>query len=388
MTGPSYQAACPLPKGVPASPARRSPVLSRDWLGNSCRPRQKLPAAARQLLPGPRPLGLPVWALLAGAMLAQGPLAATAGALELDLPLGCRPGRDCWVVHHVDHDPGPGLRDHACGTLTYDGHDGVDLGIADLAAMAAGVEVLAAAAGTVRAIRDGEPDQRVEERGRAAVAGRECGNGVLLDHGDGWSTQYCHLRRGSLAVAPGERVAAGARLGLVGLSGLTSFPHLHFEVRRDGRQIDPFTGLAIGEGRCGAAGPGLWRAGLAPALDYVAVPLTGIGVAEREPERAELDRGEHQGALLAVDAPALVVWARGYGLRKGDRWRLRLLDPAGRAVVDRAVDQERDQAFAIRWAGLRRPAQGWPPGRWRATVEVSRGDARFALERSVEVRPR
>ena len=169
------------------------------------------------------------------ALLAAGALPAR--ALELDLPLACTPGRDCWIAHHVDHEPGPGLRDHACGTLTYDGHDGVDFALPDLAAMEAGVPVLAAAAGIVRAVRDGEVDQRVEERGREAVAGRECGNGVLLDHGAGWQTQYCHLRRGSVAVAPGDRVTAGTRLGLVGLSGLTSFPHLHFEVRRAGREI-------------------------------------------------------------------------------------------------------------------------------------------------------
>jgi len=319
------------------------------------------------------------------ALLAAGALPAR--ALELDLPLACTPGRDCWIAHHVDHEPGPGLRDHACGTLTYDGHDGVDFALPDLAAMEAGVPVLAAAAGIVRAVRDGEVDQRVEERGREAVAGRECGNGVLLDHGAGWQTQYCHLRRGSVAVAPGDRVTAGTRLGLVGLSGLTSFPHLHFEVRRAGREIDPFTAQPIGEGSCGVGGPGLWRPEIAAALAYRAVPLTGLGVAPREPERGELDRGEHQGERLAADAPALVVWARGFGLRKGDRWRLRLFDPAGRPVVDRALEQDRDQALAIRWAGRRRPAEGWTPGLWRAEVEVRRGAERFALARTVSLVP-
>lgn len=309
-------------------------------------------------------------------------------ALELDLPMRCEPGRDCWIAHHLDHDPGPGLRDHACGTLTYDGHDGVDFAVADLAAMARGVAVRAAAAGIVRAVRDGEPDERVEERGRAAVAGRECGNGVLLDHGDGWQTQYCHLRRGSVAVAPGDRVAAGAPLGLVGLSGLTSFPHLHFEVRQGRRTIDPFTARPIGEGGCGTTVAGLWRPETAAALAYVAVPLSGLGVAEREPERSELDRGQHQAAVLTADAPALVVWVRGFGLRKGDRWRLRLLDPAGRAVVDRSLEQDRDQAFAIRWAGRRRPAEGWPVGTWRAAVEVRRGSETFGLERPIEIRAR
>lgn len=328
-------------------------------------------------------VGSVVWSFVSA--LAFAPVAF---ALELGLPIRCTPGVDCWIAHHLDHDSGPGLRDHACGTLTYDGHDGVDFAVADLAAMAQGVEVRAAAAGLVRAVRDGEPDERVEERGRAAVAGRECGNGVLLDHGDGWQTQYCHLRRGSVVVAPGDRVTAGAPLGLVGLSGLTSFPHLHFEVRQGRRTIDPFTARPIGEGRCGTADAGLWRPEAAAALAYVAVPLSGLGVAEREPERSELDRGMHQSAALTADVPALVVWARGFGLRKGDRWRLRLLDPAGRPVVDRSLEQDRDQAFAIRWVGRRRPAEGWPVGTWRAAVEVRRGAESFGLERPIEIRER
>ncbi len=320
-------------------------------------------------------------------MLAAATLAAPASAVELALPLACTPGHDCWIAHHVDHDPGPGLRDHACGTLTYDGHDGVDFAIADLAAMEAGVPVLAAAPGLVRAIRDGEPDIRVEERGRDAVAGRECGNGVLIDHGQGWQTQYCHLRRGSVAVEPGSRVAAGTVLGLVGLSGLTSFPHLHFEVRHAGRELDPFTGRPIGEGTCGEEGPGLWRPEVARALSYQPVPLTGLGVAPRPPERAELDRGEHRSERLPADAPALVVWARGFGLRKGDRWRLRLVGPDGRPILDQVLEQDRDQAFAIRWAGRRRPSDGWPTGTWRASVEVRRGEVRSVLEGRVEVGP-
>ncbi|MCX7629068.1 MAG: M23 family metallopeptidase [Geminicoccaceae bacterium] len=310
---------------------------------------------------------------------------AGAQTLELALPLRCTPGVDCWIVHHVDQDPGPGKRDHACGTLTYDGHDGIDFALPDLSAMARGVEVLAAADGTVVAVRDGEPDERVESRGLEAVRGRECGNGVLLDHGDGWRTQYCHLRRGSLRVERGRNVRAGETLGLVGLSGKTSFSHLHFEVLRERRSLDPFTGAPVGEGSCPASGPGLWRADVAASLAYVAIPLTGLGVAGREPKPAELERGEHDGAALPADAAALVVWARGFGLRKGDIWRFRLLDPAGRTVVEREIEQDRDQAFAIRWVGRRRPPEGWPIGTYRASVDVRRGEQRFSRERAIAI---
>jgi murein DD-endopeptidase MepM/ murein hydrolase activator NlpD len=161
--------------------------------------------------------------LAAVAALAAG-FAHGAGGIELALPLDCAPGRDCWVVNYVDTDPGATARDYRCGHMTYGGHNGTDFAVRDLKAMADGVRVLAAAAGVVRATRDGEPDENVRTRGGDAIEGRECGNGVRIEHAGGWSTQYCHLRAGSVSVKRGDTVAAGAPLGLLGLSGKTEFP--------------------------------------------------------------------------------------------------------------------------------------------------------------------
>ena len=95
----------------------------------------------------------------------------------------------------------------------------------------------------VDALRDGVPDISVEDGGAAAIAGKECGNAIRIAHGDGWTTWYCHLRRGSLMVAEGDRVEVGQPLALVGLSGETSFPHLHFDVRQGEQPVDPFVGV-------------------------------------------------------------------------------------------------------------------------------------------------
>ena len=53
---------------------------------------------------------------------------------------------------------------------------------------------------------------------------------VLLDHGRGWQTLYAHLSEAAVAV--GDRLAAGARLGSVGQSGRANTAHLHVELRR------------------------------------------------------------------------------------------------------------------------------------------------------------
>ena len=75
--------------------------------------------------------------------------------------------------------------------------------------------------------------------GTVAVAGSYggYGNAVVINHGDGMSTVYAHQWR--LAVDVGEEVLAGDTIGYVGSSGMSTGPHLHFEVRLGGNPTDP-----------------------------------------------------------------------------------------------------------------------------------------------------
>jgi len=63
------------------------------------------------------------------------------------------------------------------------------------------------------------------------------GQAVEIDHGDGVSTLYAHAS--AVDVKPGDRIEEGQALGWVGQTGRTTGPHLHFEVRLEGRPIDP-----------------------------------------------------------------------------------------------------------------------------------------------------
>ena len=66
---------------------------------------------------------------------------------------------------------------------------------------------------------------------------RGYGNLVILDSGQGWSTFYAHLN--NIFVKEGRFVQRGHAIGTIGITGKTSGPHLHFELRRDKIPVDP-----------------------------------------------------------------------------------------------------------------------------------------------------
>lgn len=306
--------------------------------------------------------------VLAGASLLR---AAETGP-RFAWPLACEVGRTCEVQNYVDRDPGPGVLDYRCGHRTYDGHTGVDIRLLNMAAQRTGVDVLAAAAGRVARLRDGVQDISIRAPGAPSVKGQECGNAVVVDHGDGWETQYCHLARGSVRVKTGDMVAAGQPIARVGLSGDTEFPHLHFWVRRNGQTIDPFAPDAVSPGACGGQ-PTLWNAGLAGAVAYKrgAVLNTGFATGLSTLEAVEA------GAVPppTAEAPALVGYVRLIGLEAGDVIRLRLLAPDGAVLVDSVQEPlDHDKAQWLSQAGRKRPLLGWPHGPYTAEVTVRRND--------------
>jgi murein DD-endopeptidase MepM/ murein hydrolase activator NlpD len=65
------------------------------------------------------------------------------------------------------------------------------------------------------------------------------GNTIIIDHGSGMSTLYLHIMNGGLLVKEGQYVKAGDVIAKVGSTGLSTGPHLHFEVRKNGERQNP-----------------------------------------------------------------------------------------------------------------------------------------------------
>lgn len=300
--------------------------------------------------------------LFAGLAL-LGPTVAQAQAPVLQSPVRCAMQDVCWVVQYFDHEAGPLAADYLGGDRSYDNHTGTDIGLVNYAAMAQGVPVVAAADGVVGGARDGMPDSGHQNLDREAVQGRECGNGVRVDHGNGWQTLYCHLRQGSVTVSTGDRVAAGEVLGMIGQSGLAAFPHVEFAVLHNGDKVDPFL-LEDGSS--------LWSAATVGQLTYSPMDIYHVGFATGVPEWADVQAGEYANAEFPADAEALIVWVEMFSVQQGDDIRIEILAPDGSALLDHSEPVQKDQARIFRFVGKKRPGSAWPVGSYRADVTISR----------------
>ena len=318
------------------------------------------------------------WLLAAASLAVHSTSANDAPGGGFGLPIDCRLGTNCWIVNYPDAGPESASVDFNCNHLTYDGHKGTDFAVRDLAAVRQGVAVVAAAEGRVLRVRDGMGDD-----GPAGVPDeRACGNGVLISHGDGWKTQYCHLRDGSVAVRPGDSVRRGDRLGLVGMSGRAEFPHVQLSIRRRGTPLDPFTGRAVFSG-CGVVDQSLWRPDARPT--YTASQIMAAGFAVGRVEMASIQRDATSPTVLSTDVPALVLWAVTLGLEPGDLLSLSIIGPDGSTVFSQQKELERTQIRRLDFGGRRVRGEGWAPGLYVGEVSLLRpgaGDTEALVSRT------
>ncbi|MGB3379138.1 MAG: M23 family metallopeptidase, partial [Allopontixanthobacter sediminis] len=131
--------------------------------------------------------------------------------------------------------------------------------------------------------------------GRVSGAGRMggCGNAVRLDHGGGLQTRYCHMSR--MAVRGGQSVRRGQVIGYVGSTGLSTGAHLHYEMYRSGRAVDPASVNFVTRAELSGAELREFRASLAKLKTVEAgAALANIATVSNEPEAPvrEIDKIE------------------------------------------------------------------------------------------------
>lgn len=294
---------------------------------------------------------------------------ARAASPNLGLPIRCTLGHDCFIQNYFDHDPGPSSFDYTCGKLTYDGHHGTDFRLRDLAAIKKEIEVVASASGVVVAVRDGEPDLSIKFRSNASLKAKEAGNGVRIDHGYGWTTQYSHLLSGSVRVRVGQQVNTGDVLGMVGLSGKTEFPHVDFTVRKNGNPVDPFNPDSV---PCGSATSSLWASDALTSLRYQATGLLNSNFSTTLPTQKIAEAGGDDGKTIIADAECIFFWVQFFGLRKGDRITLELYGADRQCISRTEMNVPADKAVWFAFSGKRRKGILWPKGTYSTAVRLER----------------
>jgi hypothetical protein len=231
-------------------------------------------------------------------------------------PLAGAAMQELFYGAYFDH----GGRDYDCRLKWYGGHRGVDILLRDFTVQDSGVAVLAAAPGTVFVVRDGVDDRSTKNGSGGA------GNYVAIEHGNnGPVSRYFHLRKGSIRVAVGAPVARGDTLALVGSSGNSSWPHLHFEVAEGTVDIDPFRG---------SCNPRTTGATWQNQPEYQATfAVLDAGISNRGHTYAELLERPANVTTIRGSDPAVVFWTSLYNIR-ASATRTILLDASGTSVSE------------------------------------------------------
>jgi len=130
--------------------------------------------------------------------------------------------------------------------------------------------------------------------GRIVARGTQggAGNVVAIDHGNGYTTVYMHLSKFRSGQAIGQRVKQKTVIGYVGTTGLSTGPHLHFSIKKNGAFIDPSTVKMTPGPGVPAAYRGEFQAEVAQDLTR----LSRVSVAPRDPAAADDDGSDTAGA--------------------------------------------------------------------------------------------
>lgn len=271
------------------------------------------------------------------------------------------------IANFVDHDlAAPNqLLDYDCGDRTYDeidgiinNHRGTDIQIWPFPWLKMAndeVEVVAAAAGTIVLKQDGFYDKNCSCLGTW--------NAVYVSHADGSVAWYGHLKKNSLtSKGLGASVAAGEYLGVVGSSGCSAGPHLHFELHEAGGSLrDPFAGP------CNSLNANSWWLAQRPYHDSRVLKITtGLAPAVYSAGCGELEQPNEQSILPLGHNVYFTVYYR---------------DPVAGQVATYAILRPNesvydtwDYEFPLTWSVVPQVAQRSfstfaPSGTWRFTVD-------------------
>lgn len=285
-------------------------------------------------------------------------------------PVKCAIGTDCWLLNYVDNDPSNDWHDFEGKKRTYDGHRGLDIAIQNLEQMQKGVAVLAAADGNVIAVRDGVPDMNALINTRQDLEDIGCGNRVAIRHQNGVITDYCHMKQGSILVKKNDRIAAGQKIGEIGLSGLTEFPHLHFGIMNHHLFFDPFTGQPQYQGK--KPFHPLWQKDVMQRLQKSDRHLYNAGVSDSIPDWISIRGPENTKTDFSARTGVLILWADLIHVKKNDILEFSISGPDKQLFLKKQMIIHKPNVKKLLYTGKRIPSEGFQAGLYEGTIQFIR----------------
>jgi hypothetical protein len=253
--------------------------------------------------------------------------------------------KDFYIANYVDLDTTQAkFYDNHCGTKTYDGHRGTDFALRNFRQMDSGVQVLAAATGLVIEIKDSLFDRSKQ------INDKYFGNYIAIQHKGNYVTYYAHLKKYSMLVKVGDSVKIGQAIALVGSSGNSTDPHLHFEVwYNNAYYFDPFNGT------CQLL-PSFWKSQLAYDSGYHEI---SSGLINYFPSLDTLRESPAHQSYFGKDDSLICFWIHNVGIHKGDTSHIVWKGSQGNELFKYDfVHTDQDWWYYYWWSYIYNPHQG------------------------------
>lgn len=287
--------------------------------------------------------------------------------IRLQFPVKCTLNKDCWIINYVDDDATNNWHDYKDGRQTYEGHTGTDIAIKNIDKMKQGVDVLAAENGFVVATRDGVTDKNALAQDINSLQSIGCGNRVAIKHSGGLITDYCHMKNGSIKVKKGDFVTAGQKIGQIGLSGLTEFPHLHLSLQQGNNFVDPFTGL---ERYTKGPKTSLWSPNA--SILYKPHVIYNIGVSDEIPKLLDIRNQKYKNNSLSFFSNMMIIWVDMFHVEQGDTIDVLVKTQNGKPFISQHTVIEKANAKKLIYVGKKKPVNGFTKGTYNVQISFKR----------------
>jgi len=187
------------------------------------------------------------------------------------------------------------------------------------------------------------------------------------------------LKQDSVLVQRGDSVRRGQKLGEVGLSGYTEFPHLHFQVEyiEPGTEtrifVDPFTGIST-TGKT-IVPQSLWEEAVLEEAVYepqiVNFGFSSEVITGNYNERMFLGLLARR-PVISTTADSLQFFAQIFGIERGDRVSVKIYEPPGGVLSSLSTVRSKDNVVFTAHTGKRREDNEWKSGTYAGEVEIIR----------------